>query len=200
MPHRDTKVYARGCRSVTPVGGSAVFLDRDGVLNRLVQRDGRGVSPRSLGEFKLVRGARTHVERLRDSGCRVFVVTNQPDIARGFLAPETLASMMEALRREIPIDDLAVCPHDDGSACDCRKPAPGLLLGLAERWAVDLERSFIIGDSWRDIEAGRRAGCRTVLVQRGRYGGLAPDCRVRSLGEAADFVLTFLQERVSRCE
>lgn len=145
-------------------GRTAVFLDRDGILNELVERDGRPVSPRFPADFRIRCGAADAVHALRRAGLPVFVVTNQPDVARGHLTAAALDAMSALLRAAVPIDDLAVCPHDDVDGCGCRKPKPGMLLELAKRWNVDLEGSYMVGDSWRDVEAGRAAGCRTILV------------------------------------
>jgi D-glycero-D-manno-heptose 1,7-bisphosphate phosphatase len=164
----------------------AVFLDRDGVLNALVPRDGRMVSPRSVDDFVLFDDVPGAVRRLRERGVLVFVTTNQPDIARGQLSPDALTEMTAVLRDAIAPDEVLVCTHDDGDGCECRKPAPGMMIDLATRWGVDLASSFVVGDSWRDIEAGRRAGCRTVLVDRGdaAAGGAIADLTVRTLSDA----------------
>jgi D-glycero-D-manno-heptose 1,7-bisphosphate phosphatase len=169
---------------MTRAARHAVFLDRDGVLNHLVTRDGVPVSPRQLEDFRLAEDAGPAVRQLHDCGLLVFVVTNQPDIARGRLAPENLARMSDMLYEFLGVDEVAVCPHDDGDGCGCRKPRPGLLLGLAERWNVDLRRSFVVGDSWKDVEAGRRVGCRTILLDRARGGACTPDRVVATLREA----------------
>jgi D-glycero-D-manno-heptose 1,7-bisphosphate phosphatase len=168
--------------------GAAAFLDRDGVLNGLVRRGDVAVSPRTLAEFHVLPTAAPAVDGLRRLGLRVFVVTNQPDIARGLMDPGELTSMNEELVRRVRVDDVAVCPHDDAAACACRKPKAGMLLALAERWAVDLRRSFMIGDSWKDIEAGRRAGCRTILVAHASTSGIAPDFVVPDLPAAVEAI------------
>jgi D-glycero-D-manno-heptose 1,7-bisphosphate phosphatase len=167
----------------------AVFLDRDGVLNALVMRDGVAVSPRAMEDFAIVPDARTSVTRLKDAGFRVFVITNQPDIARGRMSKAVLDEMSSALRAEVPLDDIAICTHDDADGCDCRKPRAGMLHTLAERWQVDLPRSVVIGDSWRDMHAGRAANCKTVML--GDMTDEADYCAA-SLGDAVDLILTRL--------
>lgn len=162
----------------------AVFLDRDGILNELVERDGAPVSPRRPEDFRLRRGAADAVQALRRAGFPVFVVTNQPDLARGHLTAAALEAMSATLRAAAPIDDMAVCPHDDADRCDCRKPKPGMLLDLADRWQVDLGGSFMIGDTWRDVAAGRAAGCRTILVGSVSPTEPAPDLMVPDLHAA----------------
>lgn len=169
-------------------GRSAVFLDRDGVLNALVARSGRAVSPRRLEDFHLLPGAADQVRALKRRGLLVFVVSNQPDVARGHLDPADLAEMTRLLRGAVDVDEVAVCPHDDRDRCSCRKPLSGMLLSLAEKWGVDLRRSFSVGDSWKDVEAGRRAGCRTILIEGPGTASAERDCvpdrRVASLEEA----------------
>jgi D-glycero-D-manno-heptose 1,7-bisphosphate phosphatase len=160
-----------------------VFLDRDGILNELVVRDGQAVSPRRLEDFRVRPGASEAVTRLAALGLHVFVATNQPDIARGLLDPADLAEMTRRLRAAVGVEDVVICPHDDSDGCTCRKPRPGMLLALAERWGVALADSFLVGDSWKDIEAGRRAGCRTILVGR-EPNGTAPDALVPDLAAA----------------
>lgn len=166
----------------------AAFLDRDGVLNRLILRDGKYVAPWSVAEFSLYEDAPEAVRRLRKLGFLVFVVTNQPDVARGQLAQEELDRIHEKLRQTLAPDDLAFCPHDDADHCHCRKPKPGMLTDLAARWNVDLARSYIVGDSWRDMEAGRGAGCGTILVERDHPTDATGDVRVANLSAAVDYI------------
>ncbi|MBI4503675.1 MAG: HAD family hydrolase [Gemmatimonadetes bacterium] len=170
------------------VSRAAVFLDRDGTLNALVTRDGAGVSPRRIEDFRLLDGVAEALKRFREAGFLVFVVTNQPDLARGYLTREELERMHRALTRVARIDEISICPHDDADQCGCRKPKPGMILDLARRWNVELPRSYVVGDSWKDIDAGRRAGCRTILVRGGDARGLVADWLVESLEEAAEVI------------
>ncbi len=169
----------------------AVFLDRDGVLTRLVRRGGRRLSPRTLGEFAVLPTARPAVRALRRAGWLVIVVTNQPDVARGALAPETLERMHHRLRRAVPVDAIYACPHDDADGCDCRKPKPGLLRQASSEWGIGLRASFLVGDSWKDIAAGRAAGCSTILVGEAEC---PPDVRpsfvLKNLAAAAELIQT----------
>jgi len=167
----------------------AVFLDRDGVLNDVLERDGAPVSPRRAAEFRIAEGAPEAVGRLRQAGLPVLVVTNQPDLARGYMEPTEHERMLAALRAAVPLDDIAVCPHDDADGCACRKPEPGMLLMLAERHHLDLATSVLVGDGWRDMEAARRAGCHTVLLERDYNAGATADAVVATLKEAVDLIL-----------
>jgi D-glycero-D-manno-heptose 1,7-bisphosphate phosphatase len=170
---------------------SAVFLDRDGVLVEATVRDGVPQSAHSLEELKILPDVARSCERLHEAGFLLVVVTNQPDVARGSLTAEAVEEMHRELREHLPLDDVAVCFHDDADGCDCRKPQPGLLLAAAKRWQVDLATSFLVGDRWRDVEAARRAGCRAIFVDRGYAEAIAsePDATVRNLEEAAEWIL-----------
>lgn len=171
------------------MGARAVFLDRDGVLVETLVRENRAYAVATLDDFRLVDNAAAEVERLRTAGLAPIVVTNQPDVARGLVAPETLAAMHERLAAALPVLDIFVCAHDSSDGCACRKPKPGMLEAAAAKWNIDLPRSFMIGDRASDIDAGRAAGCTTILIERPYSGAATPDVRVDSLGEAVDAIL-----------
>jgi len=167
-----------------------VFLDRDGVLNRAVVRDGKPHSPASVDELVILPDAPDALRRLARAGYRLVVVTNQPDVAAGRQRREVVEAIHAALAAALPIDEIRVCYHDDRDRCTCRKPAPGLLLQTP---GADLPRSVIVGDRWRDITAGRRAGVGAAVWIDRAYNEPAPDdasIRVTSLSDAADWILT----------
>ena len=166
----------------------AVFLDRDGVLNEVVLRNGAPESPRTLEQLVLPRDIGA-VQRLKDAGLLLFLITNQPDITRGNVTHEFLESILDRIRVHVPLDDVRVCPHDDADACECRKPKAGMLLDLAREWQVDLDRSWVIGDMWRDVGAARAAGCTSILIRREYNVDAEPDVEVSSLSEAVEVVL-----------
>jgi D-glycero-D-manno-heptose 1,7-bisphosphate phosphatase len=169
----------------------AVFLDRDGVINRAIVRDGKPYPPRHLSELRILAGVREACRRIREAGYLLILVTNQPDIARGTADPGEVSGMHDHLRRYLRLHDVKICPHDDAAQCECRKPQPGLLLEAAREWSIDLGSSFFVGDRWRDIEAGHRAGCRAVFIDYG-YSERRPEGRfttVRSLREAAEQIV-----------
>lgn len=175
----------------------AVFLDRDGVLTRALVRDGQPYPPASLDDMQLLPGVPEALARLKAAGFALVVVSNQPDVARGLTTKETVDAINARLIEALPLDEVRVCLHDDRDRCACRKPGPGLLL---EPPLYDVSGSFMVGDRWRDIEAGRRAGCRaTILVDYG-YDEPAgdPTRRVASLAEAADWILHSVQPAASR--
>ena len=181
----------------TPAGLSAVFLDRDGVLNRPIVRDGRPYPPATLEEFSILPGVPEACEVLSQAGFVLLVVTNQPDIARGVQDRGVVDEIHEYLLRTLPIAAVYVCPHDDADGCQCRKPGPGMLLEAARDRNLNLASSVMVGDRWRDVEAGQRAGCRTVFVDRGysEPAPVNPDAIVSDLGEAADWITSGLPAR-----
>ena len=158
----------------------AVFLDRDGTLNEM----GDGHSPLLDNQFHIFPGVIDAIEKIHEYGYLVFVVTNQPDVARGFLDINELYKMNERLQQVAKIDEIMVCPHDDLDNCVCRKPKPGMLIALAEKWNIDMKSSFMIGDSWRDVEAGRAAGCKTIYLGASYDPHLKPDFVASSLMDA----------------
>jgi D-glycero-D-manno-heptose 1,7-bisphosphate phosphatase len=144
----------------------AVFLDRDGVLNRAIVRDGLPYPPTTPELFEILPGTAKAVSQLRDAGFLLVVATNQPDVARGTQRREVVEAMNARLAAAMPLDEFRVC-YEDGDDCPRRKPNPGLLLEAAQAHSIDLPASFMVGDRWRDVEAGRRAGCRTVFIDLG---------------------------------
>jgi transaldolase len=155
----------------------AVFLDRDGVLNDAA--------------FELLPGAEAGCRALHEAGYLLLVVTNQPEVARGRLSEGAVSAVNDRLRQLLPLDAVYVCPHDDPDGCDCRKPLPGLLLRAAREWQVDLAASFMVGDRWKDVDAGVSAGVASVFVDHSGDGH-RPDgaqAAVADLEEAARWIL-----------
>ena len=169
----------------------AVFLDRDGVLNRAFVRNGKPHPPTSLSELEILPDVPAALSLLRARGYPLLVVTNQPDVGRGTLARQVVDEINRKLRAECDLDGIFTCFHDDAARCGCRKPEPGLLLEAAREFDIELAASFMVGDRWRDVEAGQRAGCRTLYVDHG-YAEARParyDFRVSCLSEAAQVIL-----------
>ena len=170
----------------------AVFLDRDGVLNRAVVRDGKPYPPESAAALEILPGVREALADLKAAGFLLIVVTNQPDVAKGIQLRAAVEEIHQKLRAELPLDDIFVCYHQDLDHCSCRKPAPGLLKEAAARYRLHLPFCFMVGDRWRDIDAGWRSGCSTILLDYGyreRPPEREPGARVGSLREAADWIL-----------
>jgi len=129
---------------------------------------------------------------LKERGFLLVVVTNQPDVARGTQTLAAVQAIHDAMRQTLPLDEFLICPHDDRDGCRCRKPAPGLMIEAQQRYGIDLSRSFLVGDRWRDIDAGHAAGCRTVWLDsnyRERGPSAPPDARVASLADAVDWIV-----------
>ncbi len=173
----------------------AVFLDRDGVLNKAVVRDGKPFPPRSPDELVVVPGVAEACRALRAGGLVLVVVTNQPDVARGLQSAAGVAAINALLRSQVTVDAVYVCPHDGPDGCACRKPQPGMLLAAARDLDLDLHQSFMVGDRWSDIAAGQRAGCVTVYVDYGyqEQGAFEPDQVLSSPVEALEWVLMNVQ-------
>jgi D-glycero-D-manno-heptose 1,7-bisphosphate phosphatase len=167
----------------------ALFFDRDGVINEVVVRDGKPFSPRRFGDFKLVEGIGDVLVRLKLEGFLNIIITNQPDIARGLMEWEELNEMHKLIRERLFVDDIFVCPHDDKDNCECRKPKPGMLFEVAQKWGIDLNASFMIGDSWKDVEAGKAAGCKTILIDAEYNRGIETDFRVYNICSSVEVIL-----------
>jgi D-sedoheptulose 7-phosphate isomerase len=182
---------------VAPQLRSAVFLDRDGVLNEAVVRNGKPHPPAAATDMRIPAGTAQALARLKERDFLLLVVTNQPDVARGTQQRQAVEEMGRRLQAELPLDDVLTCYHDDQDDCDCRKPRPGLMTRAAQRYGIDLSHSYLIGDRWRDVDAGANAGCKTVWIDRGyaeQAPASVPDARVGSLPEAVDWILARTKE------
>jgi D-glycero-D-manno-heptose 1,7-bisphosphate phosphatase len=169
----------------------AVFLDRDGVIARAIVRERKPYPPGSLAELEILPGVADALRALKLEGYRLVVVTNQPDVARGTTTKALVDRINDRLASVLPLDAVFTCLHYDNDRCDCRKPLPGLITRAVEELGIDQASSYLVGDRWRDIEAGRRAGCRTFFVDHD-YDEPRPqsyDFRVSSLLEAAGIIL-----------
>ena len=170
---------------------AAVFLDRDGVLNAVVIRDGRPYPPDRLEDLVLLPGVREGLAALHGAGFKLIVVTNQPDVANDKTTRHEVERVHEWMQSELPLDEIRVCYHVDADDCPCRKPRPGMLVDAARVWNLNLPASFMIGDRWRDIDAGLAAGCQTIYVrshyQERQAAGYV--VAVDSLEEASQLIL-----------
>lgn len=165
----------------------AIFLDRDGVLIRNHVRDGRPHAITFGDAVEILPGVKEACAALAKLGYRLVMISNQPDVATGATPRIFVEETNARLAGELKLDDVHVCFHDDNAACSCRKPKPGMLLEAAKHLDLDLSRSFVIGDRWRDMAAGRTAGCRTIFV----------NCNYREpMQEPVDVVVSSLAEAV----
>ena len=169
----------------------AVFLDRDGVLNRPIIRAGRPYPPGSVAELEILPDVPQALYALKAGGYRLVVVTNQPDVARGTMSKAVVDALHARLESVLALDAVFTCIHDDDDRCECRKPLPGLITRAARELNIDCTASYLVGDRWRDIEAGKRAGCTTFFIDHA-YDESPPesyDFRVGSLLEATEIIL-----------
>ena len=198
VSHPAVKMQSTKWESMASPGkNKAVFLDRDGVINRASIRDGKPFSPGTMEELEILPGVPEALRQLKSHGYKMLVVTNQPDVGRGKQSRESLDAIHQDLLARFPLDDILVCCHTDADNCSCRKPLPGMLIEAAKKHNVDLAISFMVGDRWRDIDAGYNAGCRTILIDYGyseRSSEHSPDLRVGSLAEAADWIIRSAQK------
>lgn len=169
----------------------AVFLDRDGVLNHAIIKKGKPYPPANLDELQIMEDGFAALSRLKAAGFFLICVTNQPDVARGKILKTTVEAINQAISQALPLNEIRVCYHDDDDNCACRKPLPGLLLNAACEHDIALTNSFMIGDRWRDIDAGWRAGCKTILLDyayQEKSSTIAPDFITTTLTEAVDWI------------
>jgi D-glycero-D-manno-heptose 1,7-bisphosphate phosphatase len=175
----------------------AAFLDRDGVINESFLKNGIPSSPSSITELRIISGVEESIKNLKQHGYLPVVITNQPDVSRGKLSPVSLDGIHTFLAKKLGIDHFYICPHDDMDNCECRKPKPGMLQDAASELKIDLAKSFLVGDRWKDIEAGHLAGVRSYFIDysypesRPKY----PHTRVFSLFEAVELELGANYER-----
>ena len=169
----------------------AVFFDRDGVINQALVRGGHPYSPANLEQFTWVKGIHDVCEQLKSVGFVLFGATNQPDVGRGLQSLAGVETLHAKIMEELPLERIYSCYHDGIDECNCRKPKPGMLLKAANQYGVDLTRSWLIGDRWKDIDAGNAAGCATVFVDYGYDEELNtfPDHRVSDVREIPPVIL-----------
>jgi len=169
----------------------AVFLDRDGVLNKVSIKNGKPYPPKNLNELIILPGVKESLLAFQNANLLTIVVTNQPDVARGTIQVEEVEEINTFLVDNLTIDAFFVCFHDDKDRCDCRKPRPGLLIEAAKKYSIDLRESYMIGDRWRDIEAGNLAGCKTLFIDYSynEKQPTSPTYRVKNIIEAANIIL-----------
>lgn len=173
------------------INTKAVFLDRDGVLNEAVVRNGKPYPPSNLEQMRMLEGVEQATKLLKLAGFELIVVTNQPDVARGTTSRDAVEHINRHLAERLGIAEFRTCYHDSNDGCNCRKPLPGGILDSAKSRGIDLSRSFMVGDRWRDIEAGQAAGVKTVFIDYG-YNEKQPtayDFKASSLLDAVPFIL-----------
>jgi D-glycero-D-manno-heptose 1,7-bisphosphate phosphatase len=168
----------------------AIFLDRDGTLNKAVIRNGLPFPPASPEEFEFLPGVKEAITLFKECNYIPVVVTNQPDFARRNKSLEEINTLNEIVRLGLDIQNVYMCLHDDADDCSCRKPKDGLLLEAASELELDLKVSVMVGDRWRDIQAGQNAGCECFFIDNNyaEKSPLPPFHRVTSLLEVAQIL------------
>lgn len=176
---------------IRPLNNKAVFLDRDGVINRALVRYGHPYPPPSLDTLEIQPDVPKALNLLKESEFLLIVVTNQPDVGRGTQKRETVEKMHTYLLNQLPLDDIYVCWHGQDGECDCRKPLPGMLFQAAQDWQINLEKSFMIGDRWRDVDIGYAAGCKTIFIdyQYDESLNYQPDYTATSIRDASEWII-----------
>ena len=170
----------------------AVFLDRDGIINRAVVREGKPYPPARPEDVEILLGAITSLQRLAGCGYVLIGITNQPDVARGTQSREAVEAINRLIQSRLPIREIFVCYHDNTDDCDCRKPKPGLIWQAAKKYGLDLSISWMVGDRWKDIAAGQAAGLKTIFVDYHYaeiYQGISADFTVEDTVFLADIIL-----------
>jgi len=166
----------------------AVFFDRDGVLNEIVERDGGHYSPQTFSQFKIIEEAIQVTRHTHSVGFLNIVISNQPDIARKKLDKVHLDKMTDQLYKKLELDDVFYCTHDDKDFCECRKPLSGLFLQASKKWDINLEDSYMVGDSWKDIEAAKNVNIDSFLLDRSYNTEYLWPKRVKNLEEVTKLI------------
>ena len=169
----------------------AIFLDRDGVLNASVVINGKPYPPENLEQLEILPGVKGAIDLFKQHGFLCIIITNQPDVARGKISLSAVEEINKYLLTALALDDCYCCYHDDKECCECRKPKPGSILNAARKYNINLDESYMVGDRWRDIEAGQNAGCRTIFVDNNydEKHPLNPTYTVKTLLETANLIV-----------
>lgn len=170
----------------------ALFLDRDGVVNKARTIGGKSYPPRKIEDFQLLPGVKDALELSKKMGFLNIIITNQPDISNGRTSVEFVEACHKKLLKMVPIDDIYICSHVEEDKCSCRKPKPGMIIAAQKKWDINLEESFLVGDRWKDIEAGQVMKCCCFFINY-KYNEPQPKSpyfKVSSLGEAVNKIYT----------
>ena len=172
------------------VKNKAIFLDRDGVLNKSIIVNNLPFPPSNINEMEILPGVYEGIQLLKHSGFKLIVITNQPDVARGITDIEVVNELNNFILHELKIDEIKCCFHDDSDNCQCRKPKPGMILDAANEWNIDLSISYLIGDRWRDIETAKNTKLTTILIDY-EYNEkkVNADFKCNNFEQAVNFVL-----------
>ena len=172
------------------IKGKAIFLDRDGVLNKPIIKNRKPYPPSKIEELEILPGVYEGIQLLRHSGFKLIVITNQPDVSRGSTTKEIVDEINNSIIKQLKVDEIMSCFHDDNENCECRKPKPGMILEAVKKWDIDLSVSYLIGDRWRDIQTAKNIGLTSILI---KYDydekKINADFECNNLEEAANYIL-----------
>ena len=168
---------------------SAIFLERDGILNDANIANGHAQSPLHMADFRIRPGVVEELTRLREAGFLLIATTNQPGLADGRLCRSELDLMHRFLAHRLPLDEIMVCPHAEDDNCHCHKPEAGLFTEAAFKWHLDMDFSFVVSDKWYDAAAAHVAGCNSILIESPLNGHGHHDFVVKDLAAATDKIL-----------
>ena len=172
------------------IKGKAIFLDRDGVLNKPIIKNRKPYPPSKIEELEILPGVYEGIQLLRHSGFKLIVITNQPDVSRGSATIEIVDEINNFIIKQLKVDEIMCCFHDDNENCECRKPKPGMILEAVKKWDIDLSVSYLIGDRWRDIQTAKNIGLTSILI---KYDydekKINADFECNNLEEAANYIL-----------
>ena len=168
---------------------TAIFFERDGILNECRVERGQQIAPRTLEDFRVNAAAREPLQKLKDAGFVLLAITNQPGISRGYLSRRELDLMHVVLKNKLPLDEILMCTHDEMDHCPCRKPSPGLIREAGFKHHLDLERSFVVSDKWQDAQAAHNAGCTSILIESPWIGKGHHDFVLPNLNAIAEKIL-----------
>lgn len=170
---------------------AAVFLDRDGVLNRAMVRDGRPYPPQDMESVEILPGVPEAIKELKAAGFLTVMVTNQPDVTKGTQRRDVVEAINKYVSETLGIDDVRVCWCLEGDGCDCYKPKPGMILEAAAELSINLSKSFMVGDRWRDVGAAHNADCKAIFINYGyeEDNPFEPEWTVHNLSEAAKIII-----------
>ena len=172
------------------IKNKAVFLDRDGVLNRAKIISNKPYPPSNMDEMEILPGVHEGIQLLRHAGFKLIVITNQPDVARGITDVKIVNELNYFISQELKVDEIMCCFHDDIVNCTCRKPKPGMLFDAAKKWGINLSVSYLIGDRWRDIETANNANVTSILIDYDYdEKKLNADFECSNFFEAVNFIL-----------
>ena len=174
--------------------GGALFCDRDGVLIEAVTIDGKPKAIETLSEIRYCFGVEAAIKRIKRE-MPVFMITNQPEISRGSISKQSVDSINNKILHDLSLTAIFMCPHDDKDECGCRKPKIGLLEMAAQEFQIDLSRSFMIGDRWRDIACAHAGGLKAFFIDR-NYDEQHPDPPFFSINHMAELPNLLLSKAV----